>query len=125
MVKYLWMTHHCFLLHNLENLLQNYKTFLPRSALITIYKAFIRPNLDYGDGIYDEAFNASFHHKLELLQYNTCLAITGAIRDTSKGKLHQELGLKSIQLRHWFRKLCFLYKIYKITEPSYLSNIGP
>ena len=31
--------------------------FLPRAALITIYKAFIRPHLDYGDMIYDQAYN--------------------------------------------------------------------
>ena len=28
--------------------------FLPRRALLTIYKCFIRPNLDYGDFIYDQ-----------------------------------------------------------------------
>ena len=33
----------------------------------------------------------SFHHKLESIQYNTCLAIIGAIQGTSKEKLHQEL----------------------------------
>ena len=30
---------------------------LPRSALLTIFKSFIRPHLDYGDLIYDKAFN--------------------------------------------------------------------
>ena len=47
-------------------------------------KTFIRPHLDYGNIIYDQAYNTSFHQKLELLQYNACLAITGAIRGTSK-----------------------------------------
>ena len=56
------------------------KPFIPRSALITIYKAFIRPYLGYGDIIYNEASNASFHHQLELFQYNVCLAITGVLR---------------------------------------------
>ena len=37
---------------------------LPRSALTTIYKAFVRPYLDYGDILYDQAYNMSFHHKL-------------------------------------------------------------
>ena len=37
---------------------------LPRSALITIYKAFVRPYLDYGNILYDQAYNMSFHHKL-------------------------------------------------------------
>ena len=59
-------------------LLRKLHNILPRSALLTIYKSFIRPHLDYGDIIYDQAYNASFHQKLELLQYNACLAITGA-----------------------------------------------
>ena len=53
---------------------------LSRSALLTIYKSFIRPHLDYGDIMYDKAFNKSFHSKMESLQYNVTLAITGAIR---------------------------------------------
>ena len=31
----------------------------PRSALITIYKAFARPYLDYGDILNDQAYNMS------------------------------------------------------------------
>ena len=82
---------------------------------------FLRPHLDYSD----EYYNASFDHKLELFQYSGRLAITGAIRGISKEKLYQELGLESLQLRRWFRKLCFFYKIYKNNQPSYLSNIVP
>ena len=32
-----------------------------RPSLITIYKAFIRPHLDYGDVVFDQAINNSFH----------------------------------------------------------------
>ena len=60
---------------------------LPRLPLLTIYKSFIRPHLDYGDVIYDQAYTASFHQKIESVQYNSVLAITGAIRGTSKEKL--------------------------------------
>ena len=89
------------------------KRFTKSSFIITIYKAFARSHLDYGYIIYNDACNASFHHKIELLQYNSCLAITGAIRGTSKEKLYEELGLESLQLRCWFRKLCFFRKISK------------
>ena len=34
-------------------LLRKLQNILPRSALLTIYKYFIRPHLDYGDIIYD------------------------------------------------------------------------
>ena len=94
-------------------LLQKLNNLLPRSALITIYKVFVRPHLSYGDIIYDEAYNMSFHHKLESIEYNACLVITGAIRGTSKEKLYLELGLESPQLRRWYKKLGMFYKIYK------------
>ena len=106
-------------------LLRKLHNLLPRSALITIYKAFVRPHLDYGDIPYDQAYNMPFHHKLESIQYNACLAITGAIRGTSKEKLYQELGLESPQLRRWYRKLGMFYKIYKKKSPQYLFKLIP
>ena len=73
-------------------LIRKLQNLLPRSALITLYKAFVRPHLDYGDNLYDQARNESFHLKLESMQYNACLAIAGAIRGSSREKLYQELG---------------------------------
>ena len=87
-------------------LLRKLQTILPRPTLLTIYKAFIRPHLDHGDTIYDQAYNDSFHQKLESIQYNAALAITGAIRGNYSEKLYQELGLESLQQRRWYRKLC-------------------
>ena len=84
-----------------------------RLPLLTIYKSFIRPHLDYGDIIYDQAYNVSFHQKLESIQYNSALAITGAIRGTSTEKLYNELGLETLEKRRWYRKLCCFYKVYK------------
>ena len=72
-------------------LLRKLQNTLPRQALVTIYKAFIRPHLDYGGILYDQAYNASFHQKLEKIQCNACIAITAAIRGTSKEKIYQEL----------------------------------
>ena len=51
---------------------------------MTIYKALLRPLIGYGDIIYDQAQNESFCEKLESVQYKTALAITGAIRSTSR-----------------------------------------
>ena len=45
-------------------LIRKLQNLLPRTALITLYKAFVRPHLDYGDIIYDQAHNASFHRGL-------------------------------------------------------------
>ena len=100
--------------------LRKLRNLLPRSALISIYKAFVRPYLDYGDILYDQAYNTPFHHKLESIQYNSSLAITGAIRGTSKERFYQELSLESLQLRRWYRKLGIFYKSYESKNPQYL-----
>ena len=41
---------------------------LPRLPLLTIYKSFTRPHVDYGDIICDHPYNVSFHQKLESIQ---------------------------------------------------------
>ena len=77
-------------------LLRKLQMILSRRSLVAIYKSFIRPHLDYGDIIFDQAFNKSFHNNLESIQYDASLAITGARRGTSKEKLYQELGFESL-----------------------------
>ena len=66
---------------------------------------------------------------MEYTQYNACLAITGAIRGTSnygsKEKIYQEVGLESLQLRHWYGKLCLFYKFFKNEHPKYLVSLIP
>ena len=104
-------------------LLWKLSNLLLRQALATIYKAFVRPHLDYGDVLYDQAFDNSFHGKVESIQYNACLAITGAIRGTSREKIYQELGLEPLQLRRCYRKLCLFYKVFKNEHPKYLFNL--
>ena len=79
-------------------LLKKFSNLLPRQDLVTIYKAFIRLHLDYGDVLYEKAFNNSFQAKMESIQYIACLAMTGAIRGTSRENIYQELGLESLQL---------------------------
>ena len=103
-------------------LLRKLHHILPRSPLLTIYKSFIRPHLDYGDIIYDQAYNASFHQKLDSIQYNAALAITGAIRGTSKEKLYDELGLETLEKRRWYRKLCCFLKIFRYKCLKYLLH---
>ena len=56
-------------------LLRKLQTLFPRALLITIYKLFIRPHLDYADMIYNQTFNKSFQQKI------------GAIRGSSRENL--------------------------------------
>ena len=79
-------------------LLRKLQKILIRAPLLTMYQSFNRPNLDYGDIIYDKAYNSSFHQNVEeKIQHNSVLGITGAIRGASKEKLYQELGLESLE----------------------------
>ena len=96
---------------------------ISRKSLLTIYKSFVRPLLDYADIIYDKPYSESFKEKLEAVQYNAFLAITGAIRRTSRERLYHELGLETLNNRRWSRKLFFFHKIIKGFSPSYLQKI--
>ena len=63
---------------------------------------FVHPHLDYADIIHDKPGNVNFELKLERVQYNACLAITGAIRGTNRDSTYAELGLESLSARGWY-----------------------
>ena len=65
------------------------------------YESCNRSHLDYGDIIYDKAFNESF-------QYNATLAVTGAIRGPSTQNIYEELDLESLKSRRSYREKSFL-----------------
>ena len=99
--------------------------YLPRKALLQIYISYILPNLDYCDEIYhktsyDDFYcayyserantdpintNALFNDKVDAVQYNTALAITGCVHSTSREKLYSELGLTSLYVRRRLHRL--------------------
>ena len=106
-------------------IIKKLSNILPRKSLITIYKSFVRPHFDYGDLIYDQPNNESFCQQIESVQYNASLAITGAIKGTSKLKLYNEIGLESLKFRRWFRILCTFYKIKSTGLLSYLFGLIP
>ena len=96
------------------SIIRKLRYLIPRHSLVTIYKSFIRSILEYADVIYDQPSNDSFSNKIESIQYNAALAITGAIRGTSKDKLYRELGLEQLSSRRWFKRLCLFHKIKKV-----------
>ena len=75
--------------------------------------------------MYDKPDNETFINKIEEAQYDTALAITGAIRGTSWEKLYAELGIESLKFRRWFRKLACFYKIQSTGLPKYLLQLIP
>ena len=108
--------------NNIIGIMKKLSLFLSRKTLLTAYKSFVRPNLDYADIIYDKSFNESFKTKREMVQYRAALVITGAIKGTSSDRLYQEIGLESPADRRWSRKLFFFHKIVNGLFPSYLQS---
>ena len=96
---------------------------LPSKSLLTIYKSFVRPHLDYGDIIYDNPENEALINNLENVQYQACLAISGAFQGTSRESLYRELGLECLQSRRWYRKMIIFYKILNGLVPKNLFDI--
>ena len=86
---------------------------LPGKSLVTIFKAFLRPLIDYGDIIYDQPQNESVCEKIEYVQYKTTLATAVAIQGNSGDKIYQELGLESLKSRGWYKRLVCMFKIVK------------
>ena len=96
-----------------------------QGTLLSIYKSFIRPNLDYGDVIYDQPHNVTFCRMIESVQYNAALAITGAIKGSSRERLYRELGLESLSDRRWYRRLVYFINIFSCNAPDYLCSLLP
>ena len=74
-------------------MMKKLSTLVSSQSLLTIYKSFVRPILDYGDIIYDKPHKGSFIEKIEQVQCNACLVITGAFKSISRELLYRKLGL--------------------------------
>ena len=79
--------------HKGISFIKNFYNILPRNTLLTIYKSFVRPHLDYSDIVYDQPNNQSFSNKVVVL------AITNSIKGTSRRKLYDKLGIESLSFR--------------------------
>ena len=66
-----------------------------------------------------------FVKKLELVQYKVALAITGAIKGTSRKKFYEELGSESLKSRRWYTRLSCMFNIMNGKAPNYLKSLIP
>ena len=68
---------------------------MPYSKITFFYiSSFASPHHEYGNIIYGQHYNSSFHQKIEFIQDHKCLAILGAMSGTSKEKLYEKVGLE-------------------------------
>ena len=80
-------------------IIRRFLCILPRTALVAMYKAFLRPHILYCDIVYDQPNNKTFCTKIEKVQHNALLAITGAIKGTSQINLYKDLPLESLRFK--------------------------
>ena len=106
------------------NMMRKLKFKLDRKSLETIYTAFIRPLIEYGDIIWD---NCSQYEKQELdkIQNEAARIATGATRLVSIRALCKEIGWDSLEKRRSNHKLTLFYKMTHNLAPLYLSSLVP
>ena len=122
-------------------MIKHLSKYLPIKTLILMYKSLIRPHFDYCDVIFHipPSNNGAFDNgnvnvinnirtlhvlmtKIESVQYQAALAITGTWQGTSRVKLYKELGLESLSDLRSSNRVLQLFKIINNLTPEYLKK---
>ena len=107
---------------------------LPFKTLNQMYKSLVRPHLNYCDNIYHIpqtmhpqggiTLNSQME-RVEQIQYQAALAVTGAWQGTDRVKLYEELGWETLNDRRMCRRLLQVHKIVDDRTPLYLREKLP
>ena len=116
-------------------LIKHLSKFLPLKTLDQMYKALVRPHLDYCDIIYHKRSQQNqpplgvslnvIMEKAEKIQYQAALAVTGAWHGSNRSKLYEELGWETLSDRRMCRRVLQIHKIMNNKTPSYLKEKLP
>ena len=63
--------------------------------------------------------------KVERIQYQAALAVTGTWQGSNRAKLYEELGWESLSGRRWCRRILQICKIKNNMTPTYLRDKLP
>ena len=116
-------------------ILKHLSKFLPLRTLDQMNKALVRSHLDYCDVVYHipsiihqpplgKTLN-SLMEKVERIQYQAALAITGAWQGSSRSKIYDELGWETLSDRSNYRRVLQIHKILNNNTLSYLKEKLP
>ena len=96
-------------------ILKHLSKFLPLRTLDQMYKALVRSHLDYCDVVYhipsiihQPPRGKTLNHlmeKVERIQYQAALAITGAWQGSSRSKIYDELGWETLSDRRNYKRV--------------------
>ena len=104
--------------------------FLPLKTLDQMFKSLVRSHLDYCDIIYhipskQDQFGVTLNslmEKVERIQYQAALAVTGAWQGSNRSKLYDELRWESLSNRRWCKRILHIHKIVSNETPLYLKD---
>ena len=103
-------------------IIKHLSKFLPLKTLDEMYKVLVRSHLDYCNIIYHEPYNQinqpplgmtlnSLMEKVERIQYQAALAITGTWQGSNRSNLNEELGWETLSDRRRCRHVLQVHKI--------------
>ena len=96
---------------------------LDRRSLETMYMAFVRPILEYGDILWDTpAVGDHLLDELEVIQNNAARVVSGATARCTTVSLITELKWKTLAARRKEHRLSMFFKIMNNLAPVYMTS---
>ena len=90
------------------NIMKRFKYIMGRNSLIHLYKTVVLPIMEYGCILFDNCSKAD-QDLLESVQLSAARVCTGALQNTSKIKLLDELGWATLAVRRKYFKLVMFF----------------
>ena len=97
---------------------------IPRGSAVTLYKTLVRPIMEYGDIIFDNASQV-VKNELDKIQREALLMMTCAYRRTPTLDLYKEIGLETLHDRRKQHRLTLFFKMTNSLLPDYLTSLLP
>ena len=115
---------------NYIGIIKHLSCFLALKTLDQMFKSLVRSHLDYCDIIYhipskQEQFGVTLNslmEKVERIQYQAVLAVTGVWQGSNRSKLYDELGWESLSNRRWCKRILHIHTIVSNETPLYLKT---